>query len=108
MTSKAWSLSPHAIIRLVDRFGLLVDKEIESEISTTLDSVRAKLIRINYGRTMYEIQVLGVPMIVVVQSDERVIVTFMDSKKWHRKENRRSRRHDNFRPKESKESTEEE
>ena len=94
--------------RLAKRMNLLMDMSVEAQISKTLNSSQAKLIRANYGRTIYEIPIFGVQMVAVCDMTEHVVVTFMDAKKWHRKLNCRRTRHKDFRPKESKESIDEE
>jgi hypothetical protein len=108
LKAKGWRFSPHARARIAKRIGLLMDMKAEAEISKTLDSLEAKVVKTNFGRTLYEIKVFGVAMIAVCSPEDRVVVTFMDAKKWRRKYNGRQRRHSDFRPKESKESSEEE
>lgn len=101
-TSKAWKFSPHARARIAKRIGLLMDMAAEAKVSNILNSYEAKVVKTNYGRTLYEIPVYGVQMIAVCDTVERVVVTFIEARKWYRASNCRQRRHKNFRPKESK------
>jgi hypothetical protein len=102
MTSKAWKFSKHAIVRLAERIGLLVDMGVEAEISRTMNSHLAKILTANGKRVIYELPILGVPMIAVCNTDKRVVITFIDAKKWKRKmSNGRRKRANGFRPKSS-------
>ena len=101
-TSKAWKFSPHARARIAKRIGLLMDMAAEAKVSNILNSYEAKVVKTNYGRTLYEIPVYGIQMIAVCDTVERIDVTFIEARKWYRASNCRQRRHKNFRPKESK------
>lgn len=108
-SKRAWRFSPHAVERLAKRMKLLMDMSVEAAISNTLNSDQAKLVVANYGRVVYEIPIFGVQTIAVCDEKERIVVTFMDAKKWHRRKiNCRQTRHRNFRPKSSKAPVDEE
>jgi len=94
--------------RLAKRIGLLMDMAAEAEISKALNSSQAKLIKLHYGRLIYEIQVFGVRLIAVCSPEDHVVVTFLDMKRWSRKRNCRRKRHKNFSPKEATVEGEEE
>ena len=99
MTSKAWSFSPHARARIAKRIGLLMDMGTEAKISNILNSYAAKVVRQSHGRVVYEVPLFGVQMIAVCSVEERIVVTFIEARKWYRASNCRQRRHKNFRPK---------
>lgn len=97
---KGWKFTAHAVERLAKRLNLLMDMRVEAEISRVLDSALAKPVKLNYGRSLYQIPIMGIEMIAVCNTQERIVVTFMDAEKWNRKFKRRPKRDGKFRPKE--------
>jgi hypothetical protein len=99
MTSTGWKFSAHAAERLAKRLRLILDMRVEAEISRMLDSAQAKPVKLNYGRSLYQIPVMGVNVIAVCNTRERIVITFMDAERWNTKFKRRTKRDDKFRPK---------
>lgn len=80
-----WTVSFHAESRLAKRFRLFLDATSLRQIAKALDDPTVRLLDIRSGSIrVYEIRVLGAPMIAVCNIDTRVVITFLKPERWNR------------------------
>lgn len=82
---RGWHVSVHALSRLASRFNILPDMGVQAKIVNALNSGAKTLVtdRAN-GMHLYEIEILGIKVILVCKLESQVVVTVLDSKKYFR------------------------
>lgn len=78
-----WIVSAHAIKRGASRLGLIIDREMEKEISSILDSDVATLLRIGKDTCHYKIHLRGVKVIMVCNARRRVVLTILNTDRFY-------------------------
>lgn len=79
-----WHFSAHAESRIASRMNLILDKKTKEEISRLLEGSPTRVTS-NYGRDIFEINVLGTSIVAVCDTPRRVVITLMEAKRWYRR-----------------------
>jgi hypothetical protein len=87
--SYPWIFTVHALSRAAKRYGLIVDRNAELEISRLLDTA-ATFLKMERSAHLYEIQAFGKAMVAVCDVPERTVITFLDPVTWNRGARKRS------------------
>jgi hypothetical protein len=97
---RKWEFTDHALSRGASRVGLLIDETAKREIGESLDSIEALLVtdKNRKGCSLYEIPLFGSKVICVVNTTDRVVITFLDPKRWYYDRQVRARRRRHVRP----------
>lgn len=88
-----WKFTVHALSRAASRFRIILGRELEAEISKTLNSSQATLVTKNHGDHLYEIPMCGIKVIAVCNLEEHVVITFLEPDRWYRTHIGRRRKH---------------
>jgi len=78
-----WGFTVHALARAAKRFGLIVDRKAQIEISRLIDTA-STFLKVQRSGYLYEVQFRGVKIIAVCDVTDRTVITFLNAESWNK------------------------